>query len=299
MWLSPPTPQPSEHTGVAVDSASPTGKRATPIDMVADPYPGPRPRPARQLEPQEQSTIAEVIYADSGSYNNNSQPQEMGEVRARPVDDRAGGTSADLARINGDFIDSPARPRLPGSPPKHAWGVKTGSPQRRQEGGCAAGGHGSILVPDAMRKKGVASPSSVMGPMLAMEGVGAKHGGVTGSLTDEKRSSAFAPTPAKVAARQAHLNSAAGQDSHTHNASISRPASRPRHSTKEGGVGEVVFGLNPDGCLTDTPQEETFGWGGAGLSSKAQQARAAYLFTRLSIPYPSTREFRPHAFLSP
>ena len=72
---------------------------------------------------------------------------------------------------------------------------------------------------------------------------------------------------------------------------------------KEGGVGEVVFGLNPDGCSTDTAQEETFGLGGAGLSaglsSKAQQARAAYLFTRLSIPYPSTKEFRPHAFLSP
>jgi hypothetical protein len=289
MRLSPPTPQPSKHTGVAADSASPTGKRATPIDMVADPYPGPRPRPARQLEPQEQSTIAEVIYVDSSSYNNNSQPQEMGEVRARPVHDRAGGTSADLARINGDFIDSPPRPRQPGSPPKHAWGVDTGSPQRQQEGNCATGGHGSILVPDAMRKKGGASPSSVMGPMLAMEGGAAKHGGVT-SLTDEKRSSAFAPTPAKVAARQAHLSSAAGQDSHTHNASISRPASRPKHNAKEGGVGEVVFGLNPDGCSTDTAQEETFGLGGAGLSaglsSKAQQARAAYLFTRLSIPYP-------------
>jgi hypothetical protein len=244
--------------------------------MVADPYPGPRPRPARQLEPQEQSTIAEVIYAgsSSSSYNINSQLQEMGEVRARPVDDRAGGTSADLARTNGDFIDSPPRPRQPASPPKHAWGVDTGSPQRQQEGGCAAGGHGSILVPDAMRKKGGASPSSVMGPMLAMAGGGAEHGGVT-SLTNEKRSSAYALTPAKVAARQAHLSSAAGQDSHTHNANISRPAARPKHSAK-GGVGEVVFGLNPEGCSTDTPQEETFGWGGAGLSSKALQARAAY-----------------------
>jgi len=151
-------------------------------------------------------------------------------------------------------------------------------------------------VPDAMRKKGGASPSSVMGPMLAMAGGGAEHGGVT-SLTNEKRSSAYALTPAKVAARQAHLSSAAGQDSHTHNANISRPAARPKHRAK-GGVGEVVFGLNPEGCSTDTPQEETVGWGGtAGLSSKALQARTAYTFS-LALVYPSTKEYRPHPLLS-
>lgn len=247
--------------------------------MVADPYPGPRQRPARQLEPHEQSTAAEVIYADNSSYHNMSQLQEMRELRACRVDDKAGRTSADLARINGDFIDAPLRPRQPASPPPH----EAESPQR-QEGACAAGGHGSILVSDTTStKRGLgASPSSEMSPILAMAERGATHGGVA-SLTDETRSSAFATTPAKAAARQAHLSSAAGQDSHTHNAMISRPASRPNHGTK-GDVDEVVFGHDLDGSSADISPEEIFGWGGAGVGSKAQQARAGHLLLA-SVPW--------------
>lgn len=230
--------------------------------MVANPYSGPRQRPARQLGPHEQSTAAEVIYADSSNYHNTSQLQEMRELRARRVDDKAGSTSAELAQSNGDFIDAPPRPRqLASPPPPYAWGMDAGSPQR-QEGVCAAGGLGAL------------ASSGEMGRMLAME-CGATHGGLA-SLTDETRSSAFATTPAKVAARQAHLSSAAGQDSHTHNAMILRPASRPSHGTK-GDVDEVVFGHDLDGSSADISPEEIFGWEGAGVGSKAQQARATYL----------------------
>ena len=64
---------------------------------------------------------------------------------------------------------------------------------------------------------------------------------------------------------------------------ISRPASRPNHGTK-GDVDEVVFGHDLDGSSADISPEDIFGWGGAGVGSKAQQARAAYLLLA-SIPW--------------
>ena len=78
---------------------------------MADPYKGLVQRPVRQLELHELSTAGQVIYPSSYSYKNNSSSQlaEVRQVRApRPsADDKAGKTSAELARINGDFTLAP------------------------------------------------------------------------------------------------------------------------------------------------------------------------------------------------
>ena len=56
----------------------------------------------------------------------------------------------------------------------------------------------------------------------------------------------------------------------------SRPASRPNHSTK-GMVDEIVFGHDLDCSSMDISPDEIYGWGGAGLGSKALQALTMYL----------------------